>query len=317
MRIFILASFFLFQFSSQNILTYAQGCCTSGSSTFGGFERGLSEINSFNLGLSFIRNNLNSSFNENVKIDDPLGRSASVSIINIEAEFGVAEKISVLAIAGYSIRERETEIRSSTDNSVETINFKGSGINDITILTKYGIIIPSILSQFGFSIGGGVKLPVGSYTQENEGTRLSIDLQPGTGATDVLLWSSFYKGFPDLSISLFLNFLYRYPGSNLDSYRFGDEYIFALNGEYYITDYLTFSLGIRSRFAEEDFWRDRYLPSTGGTYFDVLPAVVYSESIYQLRLFYQSPLYRNVKGIQLTTSSIIGTELLFSFNLVN
>jgi hypothetical protein len=305
----------LFNLAGLNDLIRAQGCCTAGSSTFGGFERGVTESGKFNFGLSYIRNNLNSTFNENSEINDPLGRSASVSIINIEAEFGIAERVSLLAIAGYSIKERETEIRSSTDNSVEKINFKGSGINDITILTKYEIIVPSILTQLGLSVGGGVKLPVGSYTEDNEGTRLSIDLQPGTGATDVILWSSFFKGFPDLSLSFFLNFLYRYPGTNLDSYRFGDEYIAALNGEYHITEYLIFSLGLRTRFAQEDFWRDRFLPSTGGTYFDLLPAVVYSENIYQLRLFYQSPIYRNVKGIQLTTSSIVGTELLFNFTL--
>ncbi len=298
-----------------NDLSYSQGCCTAGSSTFGGFERGITELNKFNFGLSYLRNNLNSTYAGKTEINDPLGRKASVSIINIEAEFGIAEKISLLTIAGYSIKERETEYRSTSNNFIETVNFKGSGVSDISILAKYEIITPSILSQLGLSIGGGVKLPVGSYTQENEGTRLSIDLQPGTGATDVLLWGNFYKGFSDLSLSLFLNLLYRYPGSNLDSYRFGDEYIININGEYYITDYLTLSVGLRSRFALEDFWRDRFLPSTGGTYHDILPAVIYSEGIYQLRLFYQAPLYRNVKGIQLTTSGIIGTELLFNFNL--
>jgi hypothetical protein len=296
-------------------LAFAQGCCTSGSSTFGGFERGVAEENILNVGISYIRNSLNSTYNGRNEIDDPLERIASVSIINIEMEYGISDRISLLAIAGYSVKERETIVRSSVDNSIETINFKGSGINDLVVLSKYELIKPSIISPLSLSIGGGMKLPLGSYRQEDNGTRLSIDLQPGTGATDVLLWGSFYKGFQELSFSIFTNLLYRYTGANLDSYRFGDEYIISLNGEYYLTDYLTLALGLRARFANEDFWRDRFLPSTGGTYYDLLPSIIYGESNYLLKIFYQSPVYRNVRGIQLTTSSIFGAEILFKVDI--
>jgi len=117
------------------------------------------------------------------------------------------------------------------------------------------------------------------------------------------------------SFSLIANLLYRYPSVNLDGYRFGDEYIFSLIGEYYFTEYLTLSVGMRARFAEEDFWNGRFLPSTGGTYYDVIPGVIYSERAYSLKIFYQSPVYRNVRGIQLTTSNIIGAEILFSFDI--
>ena len=305
----------LLSFYYLNDLTFAQGCCTAGSSTFGGFERGVTEKSLLHIGLSYIRNNLNSTYNGREKITDPLNRTASVSIFNIELEYGISDRISLLAIAGYSVKERETTVRSSVDNSTETVSFKGSGINDLVILSKYEMIKPTILSPLSLSAGGGVKLPVGSYTQKDNGTRLSIDLQPGTGATDVLLWGNFYNGFPDLSFSFFTNFLYRYTGANLDSYRFGDEYIISLNGEYYLADYLTLALGIRVRFANEDFWRDRFLPSTGGTYYDLLPSIVYSESDYLIKIFYQSPVYRNVKGIQLTTSSILGAELLFKVDI--
>lgn len=302
-------------FYCLNDSTFAQGCCTAGSSTFGGFERGVAEENILNIGISYIRNNLGSTYNGRNEIDDPLERIASVSIMNVEMEYGISDRISLLAIAGYSVKERETIVRSSVDNSTETISFKGSGINDLVILSKYEMIKPTILSPLSLSIGGGVKLPIGSYTKEDNGTRLSIDLQPGTGATDVLLWGSFYKGFPELLTSIFTNFLYRYTGTNLDSYRFGDEYVISLNGEYYIADYLTLSLGLRARFANEDFWRDRFLPSTGGTYYDLLPALVYAESNYLLKIFYQSPVYRNVRGIQLTTSSIFGAEILFKVDI--
>lgn len=303
---------FTILFSSFISKLFGQECCTAGSSTFGGLERGISKQGSTILSVSFVSTSLNSTFNGREKISDPLERTASVSSFNFELEYGLSEKVSLLVSGGYVLKHRQTTVRSSSDNSREVIAFEGKGIGDVIILGKYEIITPSILSPLGLTIGAGVKLPVGSYTQEVEGSRLAIDLQPGTGSTDVLLWGNFYKGFQPINLAIFLTGLYRYAGSNLDGYRFGDEYLFSVGSEYYLTDFLTFSLSVRGRFSDKDFWGGRFLPSTGGTYYELLPSIIYTEGLYNLRVFYQTPLYRNVQGIQLTTSSIVGVELLFN-----
>lgn len=307
---------FLSVLFSLNSSILAQGCCTAGSSTFGGLERGVNNYGNLNIGLGYLRNGLNSTFNGTEEIDDPLNRTASVSSFNYEFEYGLAERVSLLISGAYVIKNRETTVRSNETNETEVISFEGKGISDIIILGKYAIITPDVTSQMGLALGGGVKLPVGSYTEEVDGTRLAIDLQPGTGSTDVLLWGNYFMGFLPSPFSISANALYRYAGSNLDGYKFGDEIIFALGGEYHITDYLTFSISGRARFANEDFWGGRFLPSTGGTYYDIIPALIYSERIYSLKVFYQGPLYRNVEGIQLTTTNLIGVELLFNFNLM-
>ncbi len=309
---FLTVLFIVFMLS---IDLYSQGCCTAGSSTFGGLERGISKADNLNLGISFVYNGLNSTYDGKNTIPDPLDRNASVSSFNLELEYGLSEKVSVLVNTAYVIKKRETTIRSSETNDREKISFDGKGIGDVIILGKYEIITPNILSPTGLTIGGGVKLPVGSYTQEVDGTRLAIDMQPGTGSTDGLLWGNFYRGFQHLNLALFATSLYRYAGANLDGYRFGDEIILSLGGEYYLADFLTLSLSARGRFADKDYWGGRFLPSTGGSYYDILPSIVYSEESYNLRIFYQAPVYRNIQGIQLTTSSIIGFELLFNFNL--
>lgn len=305
---------FTILFSSFISKLFGQGCCTAGSGTFGRLERSISKQGSTILGVSFVSTSLNSTFNGREKISDPLERTASVYSFNFELEYGLSEKVSLLVSGGYVLKHRQTTVRSSSDNSREVIFFDGKGIGDVIILGKYEIITPSILSPFGLTIGGGVKLPVGSYTQEVEGSRLAIDLQPGTGSIDVLLWGNFYKGFHPINLAIFLTALYRYAGSNLDGYRFGDEYLFSVGPEYYLTDFLTFSLSVRGRFSDKDFWGGRFLPSTGGTYYELLPSVIYTEGLYNLRVFYQTPLYRNVQGIHLTTSSIVGVELLFNIH---
>jgi len=120
-----------------------------------------------------------------------------------------------------------------------------------------------------------------------------------------------------LPIALSVSALYRYAGSNLEGYRFGDEFIFSLIGDYSFTEYFTISLSLRGRYADEDFWGGRFLPSTGGTYYDVIPSIIYTESSLSLKFFYVAPIYRNARGIQLTTSNSIGVELLYGYNLLN
>lgn len=300
---------------SYNAELLAQGCCTAGSSAFGGLERGIAADKTLNLGFGFIRNDLSTTFNEGNKVPDPLNRKASVTSFNFEIEYGLSDIVSVLLTSGFIIKNRETTVRSNENNQTEVISYEGKGVGDVTILGKYEVITPTIISPLGFTIGAGVKLPVGSFSQEINGSRLAIDLQPGSGSTDALLWTNFYKGFQSSGFGLFSNIFYKYAGSNIDGYRFGDELAFSLSGEYYFTEYLTLSLSARGRIAGKDFWGGRFLPSTGGTYYDVLPSLIYSEDFYSLKIFYQAPLHRNVQGIQLTTSSIIGAELLFHFNL--
>ena len=312
--------FFLIVFLVQNypsLTAFAQGCCTVGSSTFGGLERGASKFGNLNVSLSYIWNGLNSTYNGTEEINDPLNRTASVSAFNIDLEYGLVEKVSLLVSGSYVVKNRETTVRSNETNDAEVIEFNGKGFGDVIVLGKYEVISPDVTSLISLALGGGVKLPVGSYTQEVDGTRLAIDLQPGTGSTDALLWGNFYKGFLPLPIALSISALYRYAGSNLDGYRFGDEFIFSLIGDYSFTEYFTISLSLRGRYADEDFWGGRFLPSTGGTYYDVIPSIIYTESSLSLKLFYVAPIYRNVQGIQLTTSNTIGVELLYGFNLLN
>lgn len=290
----------------------AQGCCTVSSNTFGGYERGTASVGQIKIGLGFVENQLNSTYTGTSLIEDPLGRSAAVSVYNFEVEYGLASRVSILLSGGITVKKRETIIFDENNNK-EKILFNGNGIGDVTILTKYSLIEPSIISPLGLFIGGGVKLPVGDNNKKNDGARLPLDLQPGTGSTDLFLWGSFYKGFLPIGISFNSSFLYRYNGSNLDGYKFGDEYILSVNANYSPLEFLTASLGIKSRFSKDDFWGGRFLPSTGGTYHDLIPSITYYEGNFELRAFYQVPLYRNVKGIQLTTSAVPGIEILVKF----
>ncbi len=302
-------------FLLSNIQIFSQACCTVGTSISNGGERGIIPVNTLSTAITFQHNVLNTAYESSNVIDDPLNRKSTVSNFNLEIEYGLVNKVSLLFILPYTNRTRETTVTNIETNTTEVVTFQGDGFGDIIILGKYEIVTPSILSPLGLAVGGGVKLPTGSFEEENSGTRLSIDLQPGTGAADLLLWGHFLYGLPSISMSFNANFLYRYAGVNLDSYRYGDEFLTSINGSYAFADFIALNLQLRGRFAEKDYWNGRFLPSTGGTYIDLTPSLIYYEGSFALRVFVLVPIYRNVQGIQLAVNNMLGTEISYIFNL--
>ena len=311
-RAVVLLTLFLTVFSLE---MFPQACCTVGTSISSGVERSVIKHKNLSVAFSFQNNNLNSTFQTTTKIDDPLNRKSSVSDFTLELEYGLAERVSVLLIGGYTNKSRTTTFTDPEFNISEEITFTGDGFTDIVILGKYELIVPDIVLPLGASIGAGAKLPTGSYTLEENGTRLSIDLQPGTGASDLLLWGHINYTFPIFRLSINANALYRYTGTNIDNYRYGDEVLASVNGSYGIADFLAINLQVKGRYADRDHWDGRFLPSTGGTYIDLTPSLVYVEGNFNLRILAQLPLYRNVEGIQLTVSEKLGAEMRYLFDL--
>ena len=296
---------------------HSQGCCTAGTSSLGGVFRNIVPVNNLSIIAGYENNYLVASFDGRNEISDPLKRSATVSYLTLQLEYGISEKVSVLAITSYTFRERNTTVTSPSDNFQQDVKFSGQGFGDIILLGKYEIVTPDFFSPLTFAIGGGAKLPVGDFRKKDNGSRLAIDLQPGTGAPDLLLWSYLSNSFTSLSLSIYGNLLYRYAGTNLDGYKIGDEFLVTLGANYYFTEYLTFSLQLRSRFANADYADRRTLPSTGGTSYDLFPYLNYIEGKFSFSVYTMVPLYRNTRGIQLTNSQVLGAQLQYLIDLNN
>ncbi|GAB4286933.1 MAG: hypothetical protein Kow0098_02750 [Ignavibacteriaceae bacterium] len=294
---------------------FSQSCCTAGTTASNGVERAGQEKYVLSLAVGVNHNSLTSAYESTNKTDDPLNRRSDITAILFEAEYGLSDRVSLLFIASYFIRERTTTLLNTSSGIKEDYTLGGSGPGDIIVLGKYEIIKADILSAFSFSVGGGAKLPTGQFRNEDNGTRLPIDLQPGTGAADLLSWLHASFKLPAEKTGFGLSVLYRYPGTSLDGYRYGDEIISTLSVFYYPLEFLSVAAAVKSRFAAEDYWGGRLLPSTGGVYHDLVASLSYNETRWQFRIQTAFPLYRNLKGIQLAPTSVIAAEIGFSFDL--
>lgn len=294
---------------------YSQGCCSVGTSALGGSERGSPTKNTLLASATYHFNSLDQGYNGTRRIDDPLQRMATVEMMGAEVEYGVAEGVSVLWQIGYFRKTRSITVRGSSFEPPERVEFAGEGIGDLLVLTKYRIVAPSIVAPFEVAAGAGAKLPIGRYRQEVNGTRLSLDLQAGTGAADLLGW--FYGSYSNLpaGFKLYGWLLHRYPGANFDSYRYGDETLVNFGVLKSLAEFLDAGLAARVRIAQRDFSNGRLLQSTGGVQFFLFPAISYLSSESSFRIFGQIPIQQNMYGIQLGLSYLVGVELSYRFEL--
>lgn len=293
--------------------SHAQGCCTAGASSLGGFETGVLPYKTLTLALNYQYNSLTSAYEGNQMVDDPLRRTATVSYVTMQMEYGLQPRLSLLASLYFSDKVREITVQSGQGTGVftETVEFRGSGLGDMTLLAKYRLS-GSITEPFGLSMGGGMTLPTGSYTEEQDGSQLSIDLQPGTGALSALAWTHAGYRWAEIGLGVYVSGMYRYATANPDGYRLGDEITTGLGAEKGVGEFFTTSLYLRSRFALEDYADGRFLNGTGGTFHDLMASVTYADGPSTFRLFGQVPLYRNVRGIQVTTAYLLGAEYRYS-----
>lgn len=294
---------------------YSQGCCSVGTSALGGSERGSPAKNSLLASATYHFNSLDQGYNGTRRIDDPLQRMATVEMLGVDVEYGFAERVSLLLQIGYFRKARSITVRGSSFEPPERVEFSGEGIGDLLMLTKYQILAPGITDPFEVAVGAGAKLPIGRYQQEVNGTRLSLDLQAGTGAADLLAW--LYGSYSNLpaGFKLFGWLLHRYPGGNFDSYRYGDETLVNLGVSKSVAGFLDVGLAARGRIAQRDFSNGRLLQSTGGVQFFLFPSVSYLSPESSFRIFGQIPVHQNMYGIQLGLSYVIGVELTYRFEL--
>lgn len=296
--------------------TRAQGCCSPGTPSLSSLERGSLSGNALVIGLGYEYGLADRVIDVSKTIDDPLRRSATINAFFLEGAYGFDRRFSVAGVFTYVTKDRDVTTRDPLTQRPEEVHLEGNGIGDALVLIKYALIPLKLSSQLEFSVGAGWKIPFGDYLQAPSDVRLSIDLQPGSGALDGLLWAYLYKGFRPAPVRSYASFLYRFTGTNPEGYKIGNEWLGTLGADYSLLDYLDLSLHLRGRYSERDYADGRWLVGTGGFWLYLTPSIIYREgSNVAFRFYAQFPAYENVRGIQLTSTYTVGISVQYALNI--
>ena len=288
-------------------------CCSGGVPIAGNLSLPAGGNKVLQLQLTYDYNRLRDLFNENQNLQDQTRQRSTHSSL-LEISYGLDSNWSIAGLFAHVAQERIIETIPGRRDYTLT-----QGLGDFVLLIRRTIIDRQ---DYGWSIGIGPKIPTGSNERrEEDGSWVSADLQPGSGAWDLMFWSSFSAYHllkENLSFNLMLTGRMTSSADRLDGlqqYEFGNEWqVFAglsdryVSGRWIIDPLLMF----RYRVVSPDLVNDFPLSNTGGQFIHFVPGMVLSPNPkISFRISSELPIFRYVDGTQLATSQKLTVGLFF------
>jgi len=294
----------LFLFLSDLTVVMGQTCCTGGAPLTGALNIRALNQNSWGVSLTYDINVMQDLVQgSNIVNEDNIERRTETLLAQVD--YGITENITGTILVPY-IQLGQTTRTLSTET-----NEKTSGIGDILLLSQYGKILSN---QAALIFGGGIKLPTGATqnADQESGFILPATLQPGTGSIDFIVSTQYQTSFKfrrSLQFAQTLNFRFNTSTSDFrfhDSYRFGHVFqsFSSLADQIVIAKMLqTPSLTLRYRYSGNDILEGFPNDNTGGHWVYIGPGwAVNLSSKLLVGLAGEIPVYRNLDGLQITTS---------------
>ncbi|MCI5055250.1 MAG: transporter [Flavobacteriales bacterium] len=298
-------------------LLFGQACCSGGVPIASNLGSSISAKQQLQALFTYDYNRLDDLVQQSNLLDDQ-SRDREIHSALLELNYGFSQRISLTALLSGVYQIRNNNI-INVDNTTVV-----SGMGDLVLLPKYNWVPPG--KSYLISSGVGIKIPTGrSDIQDEQGIDLPIDLQPGTGAWDLIFWSNaLIQNIKSKNLSVATNFTYRLAGDN-DSYlgslrhSFGNEFILNLGvaqRTFFLKNIWDFGFGVRYRNVQADNVNDEIVPSTGGHWLDINPSIALNFNPKSaIRIGMLQPVYRRLEETQLTTSFKLYASLNFTISL--
>ncbi|MFO1319558.1 MAG: transporter [Burkholderiales bacterium] len=150
-------------------------------------------------------------------------------------------------------------------------------------------------------VTAGLKLPTGTHRMTNrDNVPAERSLQPGTGSTDAILGA--FATAPGSNGGLwFASVAFQAAVTVRDQYRPGNQWTVTGGYRHPVTPHLAAALQLNATARQRDTGVQAESDVTGGSFVFVSPGLSWGVSpVTELYAFVQAPVYRNVRGAQLT-----------------
>lgn len=265
--------------------------------------------NKWLLNLTYEHHQMNKLYSGSDEVNDETKRKRQTDSTILQADYGINKQWSVSAMLSYVEHQREI---GRSNNSFSA----ASGLGDGLILFKYSPQKINLFSSWEYSLGMGIKIPLGEDNATQNSITLSEDMQPSSGSYSTLAWG--YLGYAldqSAQSQVFVSSNFSLNQSNDRHYANGNEFNISLGGSYTLQEYWGFVAQLRYRSTQADERNSHAIPNTGGEWIDFIPSVQFRiNDKSAVNLGFRIPLYRNLDGaLQFTTSS--AASLGFSYAL--
>lgn len=270
-------------------------------------------------GINYDFNNLNTLNSGRTNLNDNSRNRITHSIL-FNTSYSITNRLSVEALLTWVNQRRVIHQFGNIDLQ------QTQGIGDAVVLAKYDF--SKILGASSkVSLGIGAKIPIGSFDESNDmGIIYIADLQPGSGAWDLILYTALSKNFDFRPSTTFSSrVIYRSTGENtgylngIQGYEYGNEIqtFFGISDEFMaFKTLINPGLIIKYRKAEQDRIKGIELDNTGGKWIFIIPNIsirISPEISFNSKI--EVPVLSDVDGTQLTPTFRITGGLLINLNL--
>lgn len=235
-------------------------------------------------------------------------RAGDYQHLTLSATHGLSEHLTAQAELGYVLYKRQWYVPG-----VRPTQLSGRGFTDLTLLVRVNVLRDEVRG-WELTLGLGPKLPLGSYQQTQGGIRLPQDLQPSTGAVELVQTIFLQKTLLPRKLRFFALSHFELKGQNPEGYRFGPLLAVAAFGSYAPMPRWTFLSQLRYEWRGRDtrpltgqgFALDNgreQVPPTGSQRLWLGPQVAFQPNPdWQISLLAEWPLFQRYHAQQLGSS---------------
>ena len=220
-------------------------------------------------------------------------------LLNYSHNFGNRFGVTVSAAAG----QREHFHIHNHDGAKINASWKFTDLNDVRVIGRYqALSMEHPLKPSSAGVTFGVKLPTGKFDVANaNGDKAERSLQPGTGTTDLIAGAYFHQKLTERAVSWFAQAQYQHALNTRDNYKPGEQLGIDLGVRTTLAGALGVLVQLNYVYKGADSGSEGEPQSSGGRFLYASPGVSYAlPGNKQLYAFYQVPLLRHVRGVQLT-----------------
>ncbi len=296
--------------------SYCQTCCSGGVPLSANIGLPSADKGSLQFLLSYDYNLLKTLKSGSTELDDNLRERVTQSVL-VSTGYTFNHRFSLNFLFSFIRQERHIFTTLGTNSTIT------NGVGDGILLFRYNILSKN--ANTSLLAGLGPKIPMGSTDKTSEnGITLPADLQPGSGAWDIVFWSTFSQSLSfRRSMAVVVTSTYRATGVNPDylgsiAYEFGDE-LQIIAG---IADQFVIGGGIwdpsvlfRYRRAGRDKSNEVVIDASGGEWIFLLPGIKYAViPAMSVSASIEIPLYSYVNNTQLTPTCRFTASVYYKFD---
>ncbi len=300
-------------------LSRSQTCSCAGAPLLSSQSTGAGGKGNLLIGLTYEFNQITNLYSGSTQLtNDSAERNTKSGLIEIS--YGITDRLSVSGTLSTVRKQRRSGITNpgGSQTSVTT------GIGDGIFMMRYTLKQQDLWNRYQFAVGVGGKAPIGRTSLTNNNNLLfNADMQPGSGAWDLVLWNQTgISLLPQSTVNISWINSFRYTGKNerfteTDFYQFGNEWISNLTttNSLPFSDRLSYGLSVRYRSNSSDQRNNVSMPNTGGKWITIIPDLFIGlTDKTTFKLSGQIPVYQHLNGTQPTTKYAVSGALFINFN---